>query len=132
MLEIGDVLGQAAHGGHDECPGQLRGCHGRTHALGNGDAALGAGGDVNVRAYPPRLRDEPEPWQLVHQLPRDLCAVTDQDDDVRIPQAYRQLPQAFDGVGIDLRGVGVEPLCAVELAHRILVIVEYYDVHFLQ
>jgi hypothetical protein len=102
---------------------------GATDAFRDGDAALRARRHVDVRAYPPGLGDQLEAGQLIHQLAIDMGAVADQDDDVRVFQPHRQLAQALDRIRVDLGGIGVEAGCAVELAHRVLVVVENDYVH---
>jgi hypothetical protein len=48
---------------------------GRAHPFGHGDAALGAGLDVDVRADPAGLGDQLQPGQLLDQLPGDVRCV---------------------------------------------------------
>ena len=129
MLEVGDVLGQSAHGGHHQGPGQLSGCHRGPNPFRHGNAALGTCRNINVAANLAGLCNELEPRELLDQLARDLGPFTDQHDDVRIFEPHRKLTQPFDRVGVDLGGVCVEPRCAMQLAHCILVIVEDHNVH---
>ena len=93
VLEVADVLRQAAHRRHDQRPGQLGRRQRRARALGHRDAALGAGVDVDVAADPAGLRDELELGQLLDQLARDLGALADQHDHVGVlaaaPRAAR-------------------------------------------
>ena len=89
----------------------------------------GAGLDVDVRADAAGLRDQLELGQLLEQLPREVGALADQHQHVGVAQPHRELADALDGVGEDL---GVELLelgRALELAHRVLVVVEDDDVH---
>ena len=58
-----------------------------------------------------------------------MRALTHQHDHVGIFQAHRQLPQAFDGIGIDLGGISIQARCAMELAHSVLVIIKDHDIH---
>src|SRR5262249_6362719 len=46
-----------------------------------------------------------------------------------VAQPHRQLPDALDGVGMDLGVVGLELGGAAQLAHGILIVVEDDDVH---
>src|SRR5690606_23620195 len=64
-----------------------------------------------------------------HQLAGDMGALAHQHDDVRIPETHGELAQSLDRVGVDLGGVRIKPRRAVELADRILVIVEDHNVH---
>jgi hypothetical protein len=75
-----------------------------------------------------RLGNQLEPGQFIEQLARDLGALANQDDDIRVAQSD-ELTHALDGVGIDLCVEGIEQLGAIELANRVLVIVQDNDVH---
>ena len=76
-----------------------------------------------------RLGNQLEPGQFIEQLARDLGALANQDDDIRVAQSNRELTHALDGVGIDLCVEGIKQLGAIELANRVLVIVQDNDVH---
>ena len=58
-----------------------------------------------------------------------MGAFANQDNDVGILQAYRQLTNAFDGIGIDLGLEVFEFGCAVEFANRVLVVVKNHNIH---
>ena len=129
VLERADVLGQPAHGRHDQRPGELGRRDRGTDALRDGDAALRAGLDVDVRADAAGLRNQAQAGQFFEELARDVGALADQHDDVRVTQADRQLADPLDGVGVDLGGIGFELRRAVKFAHRVLVVVEDHNVH---
>jgi len=129
MLEVANVLRQSARRGHDQRPGQFGRGNGGTHALCNSDAAFCAGRQVNVLANTASLRNQFQFGQLLNQGAIEDRAFTDQHDDVSILETYRQLGQALDGVGVDLGWIGLQFGCAVELAHRILVVIKNHNVH---
>jgi hypothetical protein len=129
VLEVADVLRQAAHGGHGQRPCQLGRRHRRAHPLGHGDAQPRAGLEVDVRAHLAGLGDELQPRQLFEQRARELRALADQHQHVGVSQPHRQLPDALDRVGEDLGVVRFQPGSAAQLAHRVLVVVEDDDVH---
>ena len=129
VLEAGHVLRNAPHRGHHQCPGQLGGRDRRALALANGDAAFGAGVDVDVRTDAAGLCDQFESGQFLHQLPRHGCALPDQYQHVGISQAHRQLADSLDGVGENLGGVGFQFVGAAQLAHSVLIVVKDHDVH---
>ncbi len=129
VLEVGDVLRQAAHRGHDQRPRELGRRVGRAHALGHGDAVRRAGIDVDVLAHLARLCDQAQLGQLLEQLAREARAFADQHQHFGVAQAHRQLADALDGVGEHLRVQVAELGGAGELPHRVLVIVEDDDVH---
>ncbi|WP_291475537.1 hypothetical protein [Acidovorax sp.] len=35
----------------------------------------------------------------------------------------------FHRVGVNLRRIGIKPACAVEFAHRILIVIQYHNIH---
>jgi len=129
VLQVAHVLGQPARRRHDERPRQFGRRDRRTHALGHGDAALGAGRDIKVRADAPGLRNHLQPWQLFDQRARDLRAFADQHDHFGIAQPYRQLAQTLDRVGVDLGRIGLELGRARQLANGVLIVVEDHDIH---
>src|SRR3989344_1864554 len=129
MLEVGDVLRQSAHCGHDKCPRQLCGGHGLAYAFCHCNPTFRTGSYINVTADLAGLRDELETGKFLHQLTGDLGALPHEHDDVSVFEADGQLAQPLDGVGVDLGGVRVEPGCAVELADCVLVVVENHNVH---
>src|SRR3989344_5335272 len=122
MLEVGDVLRQSAHCGHDKCPRQLCGGHGLAYAFCHCNPTFRTGSYINVTADLAGLRDELETGKFLHQLTGDLGALPHEHDDVSVFEADGQLAQPLDGVG-------VEPGCAVELADCVLVVVENHNVH---
>jgi len=129
MLEMRDVMRNAAHGGHDQGPGEFRRCRGGTRAFGHDDAALGAGADIHMAADAPGLRNHFELGELFEQLARQMGSLPDQHDHIGILEPDRKLADALDGVGIDLGLVSVELGGTGEFAHCVLVIVKDHNVH---
>ncbi len=129
VLEVANVLRQAPHGGHDQSPGQL--CRGDwvAYALGDRDAALGAGRNVNVAANASGLRDEFEFGEFFDEGAWDPGAFSDQYDHIDVFQAQRELTDSLDGVRIDLGVVRLQFACTFEFAHSVLIVVEYHDIH---
>ena len=80
-------------------------------------------------AHLARLGNELEPRKLFDQLPGDLRALPDEDDDVCVFEPDRKLPQPFDGVGVDLGRVRVKTRGAMQFAHCVLVIIKNHDIH---
>ncbi|MCY1223560.1 hypothetical protein D9M72_356900 [compost metagenome] len=82
VLQAGDILGDAALGGHDQRPGQLGRRNRRTHAFEHGHASVGAGVQVDMAAGagadPAGLADDLEFGQFFQQLPGDASAFADQ------------------------------------------------------
>ena len=75
------------------------------------------------------LRDQLQLGQLLEQRAREVRALADQHQHVGVAQPHRELADALDGVGEDLGVVGLQLRGALELAHRVLVVVEDDDVH---
>ena len=129
VFQVADVLWQSTGRGHDQGPGQLGGRDRRADTFGHGHAAFCAGGQIDVPTHPACLGNQLQARQFFDQGPRELGAFADQHDDVCVFQTHRQLPDALDGVGVDLGREVLEFDCAVEFAHCILVVVKDHNVH---
>ena len=129
VLEVRDVLGNAAHGRHDQGPGQFGGGRGRASAFGDRNAPFGAGGHVNVLADLAGLNDQLELGQFFDQRPRHVRALTNQHHHVGVFEANRQLAYALDCVGVNLGRISVEFGGALQFANRVLVVIKYHNIH---
>ncbi|CQR28577.1 hypothetical protein THICB1_110451 [Thiomonas arsenitoxydans] len=129
MLQTGDILRQTPHGGQHQRPGQLGGDAGVGLPIGYGDAQITARLHIHMRADPAGLHHELQLGALFQQLPRQHGAVANQHQRLGVAQAHAELTYAFDGVVEYLEVVTVELLRAIELAHRILIVVEHGDLH---
>ena len=130
VLEVGDVLRQAAHRRHDQRPGRARPARsGEPTPSATAMPCCGAGVDVDVVADLAGLGDQPQLGQLLEQLARKARAFADQHQHLGVAQPHRQLADALDGIGEHLRVQVAELGGARQLAHRVLVVVEDDDVH---
>ena len=75
------------------------------------------------------LRNHLELGQFFNQLARQMCSLTDQHNHIGVLEPYRELPYAFDRVGVDLGLVSVQFRGTGEFAYRILVVVKNHNIH---
>jgi len=123
MLEIADVLRQAAHRRQDQRPGELGRRHRRARTLSHSNTVLGTRCHIDMRADAPGLHYQFEFGQFFDQLARHVGALPDQHKHFGIFESDRQLPLAFDRVGVNLGLVRLQLGGALELAHYVLVII---------
>jgi hypothetical protein len=75
------------------------------------------------------LDNQLEFGQFFDDLPAQLGPLPDEDDDIGVFEPDGQLAYAFDGVGVDLGGVGLQFGSAVEFSHCVLIVVEDHNIH---
>ena len=130
VLEVADVLRQPAHRRHDQRPGQLGRRDRRADAFGDRDAEPRAGLDVDVRADPAGLRDQlaacgsfSSSWRgncVRSRISTSTSASRSRTESWPMPLTV--LVKTLALRLLELRG-------ALQLAHRVLVVVEDDDVH---
>jgi hypothetical protein len=98
----------SAHGGHDERPGEFGRRVGEPVPSATTMPRSVQASTSTWLPTRPVCDDQLELGELFNDLPVQLGAFPDQDDDVGIAQPHGQLAYAFDGVGVDLGGVGLQ------------------------
>jgi hypothetical protein len=124
------VLGDdAAHRGEDqrdrEFGRRVRGARPR----GDRDPALGAGGDVDVRARARGLTDDAQAGQQCNQFARDAGALANQHQRLDATEPRRQRSRVGDGLVDHDHVVVAQAFEARQRPHAVLIIVEDRDSH---
>ena len=81
---------------------------------------------TNIR---PDLHNQLEFGQFFQQLTGNAGTVVDEHQHVGIAQSNRKLPNAFDGVSVNLGLKRVQLAGTGQLTHGVLIVIEYDDLH---
>lgn len=128
-LEVGGLLGNMAHGGEHQPPGEFGGGVGRAGTGHHRDPPRLAGAHVHVGGPAAGLADRPEVGQPLQELGGDRGTLADQHQRLGVAEAFHQGVQIGDGVVVDRDVVALQPGEGVQVADAVLVVVGNHDLH---